>query len=55
MATITIDGTKHKVLDNLGHQGGYLAKEVETDNGPRIVVKDAGVWRFWSVEDRLGE
>jgi len=43
-----------KVLDNLGFQGGYHAKEVEYNGMPKIVVKRNGRWEAWTASDRTG-
>jgi hypothetical protein len=52
MATIEIEGKKYKVTENLGYQGGYYIKAVETPEGERIAVK-RGVWTWWTAKDRL--
>ena len=53
MSKIKVGGKEYKVLDNLGFQNGYYVKEVETETGKEMVVKDNGVWRFWDTKDRL--
>ena len=55
MASIEIDGTKYKVLDSLGfdHSIGAYAREVQTDSGPKMAVKQHGRWRFWTTVDRI--
>jgi len=55
MATIEVDGKRHKVTENLGFQGGYHAKAVDTQDGERIAVKRGGVWTWWTVRDRVGQ
>lgn len=55
MATIEVEGNKYKVTENLGFQGGYYAKAVETPDGEKIVVKRSGVWTWWTARDRLGQ
>jgi hypothetical protein len=53
-AKIQIDGEQYEVLDSLGWQpsAGVYAKEVKTNEGPRIAVKKDGVWRWWTSSDR---
>lgn len=55
---IEIEGKKYKVVENLPHcQCGRPAKVVEdvtSDTGERVVVKENGIWRFWTIKDRLG-
>lgn len=54
--TLSIDGVSYKLLDYLGWQAsaGMYAAEVQTETGPRIVVKHRnGKWRFWTVKDRV--
>ena len=51
---IEVEGRKYKVTDNLGFQAGYLVKEVDVDGEPRMAVKRAGQWTWWTVNDRLG-
>lgn len=55
MASIKIDGTRYRVCDSLGylHDVGSYVKEVETENGPKMAVKQGGRWRFWTAIDRI--
>lgn len=52
---ITVEGKKYKVTEDLKYQIsiGEYAKEVMTEDGPRIVVGGRGNWRFWTAEDRV--
>ena len=52
---ITISGKKYLITEKLPYHGcGCLSVVVETKTGERIAVKQGGVWRFWTVQDRLG-
>lgn len=51
--SITVDGKKYEVVEDLGYQGGHSAKIVVTDEGEKTAVKDGYRWRFWTVADRL--
>ena len=51
--TILIEGKEYKVIENLGFQGGYYPKAVETGEGERIAVKRGGIWTWWRAKDRL--
>ena len=53
MAKISVKGVTYLVTDELGFQGGYKAKEVQTPDGLKIAVKQGRGWRFWTVSDRL--
>lgn len=55
MATIEVEGNKFMVSENLGYQGGYYAKAVETTEGEKIAVKRGGVWTWWTARDRVGQ
>ena len=50
---IEVESKKYKVLENLGFQNGYYAKEVAADGDARIAVKRNGKWTWWTVADRL--
>ena len=51
---ITINGKKHKVIENLGWQNGMYVKEIETDTGSKMIVKaPGGTWVLWETKDRL--
>jgi hypothetical protein len=50
---INIDGKSFKVVENLGYQGGYRAKAVDTLDGEKIVVYRNGRWEWWTAKDRL--
>lgn len=52
-AMITIKGKKYKVVEDLGYQAGYMAKSVLVDGEEKVIVKDHGQWRFWTVEERI--
>ena len=54
MSTIEVEGKKHRVTENLGYQGGYYAKAVETPDGEKIAVKRGGAWTWWTARDRIG-
>lgn len=47
--TITVEGKRYKVLDNMGfqHSRGVWAKEVETENGPRIAISGSRIGAEW--------
>ena len=53
MAHIKVDGKAYLVLDDLGWQAGHYAKEVKTEDGPRIAVKQDRFsrWRWWTAQD----
>ncbi len=55
MAKIEVDGRKYTVTDSLGfvHSVGMYVKEVQTEDGFKMVVKDAGRWRFWTAQERV--
>ena len=53
---IEVDGKKYEVVEDLGHQSGYLTKCVKdetADFGERVAVKRGGKWTWWTVADRL--
>ncbi len=52
-AKIEVENKAYKVVENLGYQNGYNAKVVETDDGERVAVRINGVWKWWTVQDRL--
>ena len=47
--TIAVEGKRYKVLDNMGfqHSRGVWAKEVETENGPRIAIRGSRIGAEW--------
>jgi len=47
--SITVECRRYKVLDNMGfqHSRGVWAKEVETDDGPRIAIKGSQNGAQW--------
>jgi hypothetical protein len=51
---VVINGktVKAKTTENLGYQGGYQARAVEFDGKEYIVIKDGGIWRTRTPEDR---
>jgi hypothetical protein len=55
MRTIEVEGNKYRVTENLGYQGGYYAKAVDTPDGERIAVKRGGIWTWWTARDRVGQ
>ena len=55
MKEIEVAGIKYEIVSNLGyqHSSGVYAKMVQTPTGEKMVVKEFGKWRFWTVEDRI--
>ena len=53
MKEINIEGKKYTVTENLGFQGGYHAKLVDTPDGEKVAVKRGGDWTWWTAIDRL--
>jgi hypothetical protein len=51
---IEIEGKPYRVLENLGFQSGYQAREVDDNGIPRVAVKRNGVWTWWTAVDKLG-
>lgn len=53
---IVIDGMRYRVTEYLGWRQGVYVAEVVTAWGNRMAVRGQGskVWRFWTVEDRIG-
>ena len=55
-AIVTVDGKTYRVIENLPYHGcGRPSKFVETKDGEKVVVKEGGMWRFWTAKDRLGK
>lgn len=55
MSSIEVNGKRYKVVEKLPFHGvGKQARMVLDDDEERVAVKDGGVWRFWTVKDRLG-
>lgn len=50
---IVIDGKKYKVIENLGYQAGYTAKVILVKGKEKVVVKDHGFWRLWTIKERV--
>jgi len=50
---IRIDGKEYRVTENLGFQGGYQARAVQTPEGEKIAVKSAGGWRWWLAREKV--
>ena len=56
MAKITVEGGDYRVIESLGyqHSAGVYAKQVQTEDGPRMAVKHrGGRWRWWTTLDRV--
>jgi len=51
---IKVEGTAYRVTEDLGYQGGFYVKAVDTPDGERIAVKRCGKWTWWTVKDRTG-
>lgn len=52
---IIIDDKKYQVEEKLPYHGvGMAAVIVKAGNEEKVAVKQAGKWRFWTIEDRLG-
>lgn len=55
MGRIVVDHKSYEVVETLPatqHPGGA---KIVLDNGlERVAVKEGGVWRWWTAEDRLG-
>lgn len=51
---IIFDGksVEAKTTENLGYQGGYQTKAVEYQGKEYIVIKDGGIWRTRTLEDK---
>lgn len=49
LGTIIVEGARYRVLDNMGfqHSRGVWAKEVETENGPRIAIRGSLIGAEW--------
>jgi hypothetical protein len=49
LGSVEVEGKKYKVLDNMGfhHSRGVWAKEVETENGPRIAIRGSRNGAKW--------
>ena len=52
---LLVEGESYEVVESFGyHQFGAPAKMVKTDSGEKVAVRQAGKWKFWTTEDRLG-
>lgn len=53
---IEVEGKKYKVTEDMGFQGRYYLKAVQTEDGEKIAKKVApGKWTFWTAQNRLGK
>ena len=50
---IEVDGKFYKVVETLPYHGIGRAVII-VDDKEKVVVKEVGKWRFWTVKDRLG-
>lgn len=53
--TITVEGKQYKIVEDMGfsHSIGKYAMYVDDDGKERVVVKDSGVWRFYTPEEKI--
>ena len=55
MSYILVDSVRYRVIETLSAQAvGMPAKLVATREGDRVIVRQRGVWRFWTAADRVG-
>jgi hypothetical protein len=46
MSFIEVDGTRYKVVENMGYQNGHYVKAVSVNGEDRVVVKQGKKWSF---------
>lgn len=53
MHKIKMNGKEYEVIEDLGYQYALRAKVIMYEGKERIVVRDYGNWRLWSITERI--